>query len=85
MEDVGKNKMFLEDSFSVARILILFFFILLVVLASILDISGVVENMSSDRGYNEMSVTEREVAVVEYGRKTEVTENKTVVALIVLI
>ena len=82
MEDVGKNKMFLEDSFSVARILILFFFILLVVLASILDISGFVENMSSDRGYNEMSVTEREVAVVEYGRKTEVTENKTIQSIL---
>lgn len=82
MEDVGKNKMFLEDSFSVARILILFFFILLVVLASILDICGVVENMSSDRGYNEKSVTEREVAVVEYGRKTEVTEKKTIQSIL---
>ena len=50
--------MFLEDSFSVARILILFFFIALVLLATILDISGVVENRSCDPRDNEMSMTE---------------------------
>ena len=60
VENVGKTKykMFLGDSFSVARILILFFFILLVLLASILDICGYVENMSCDPGDNEMSMTE---------------------------
>ena len=52
--------MFLEDSFSVARVLILSFFILLVVLASILDISGIVENMSSDYGDNELLLTTKE-------------------------
>ena len=52
VEDVGKTKykIFLEDGFSVARILILFFFIFLVLLASILDICGYVENMSCDPG-----------------------------------
>ena len=65
---VGKNKMFLEDSFSVARVLILSFFILLVVLASILDISGIVENMSSDYGDNELLLTTKEdQSVVESG------------------
>ena len=68
VDNVGKNKMFLEDSFSVARVLILSFFILLVVLASILDISGIVENMSSDYGDNELLLTTKEdQSVVESG------------------
>ena len=37
--------MFLQDGFSVSRVLVLAFFILLVILASILDLSGVVETM----------------------------------------
>ena len=37
--------MFLQDGFSVYRVLVLAFFILLVILASILDLSGVVESM----------------------------------------
>ena len=44
-EDVSKSKMFLQDGFSVSRVLVLAFFILLVILASILDLSGVVETM----------------------------------------
>ena len=68
VDNVGKNKMFLENSFSVARVLILSFFILLVVLASILDISGIVENMSSDYGDNELLLTTKEdQSVVESG------------------
>ena len=76
VEDVGQKKMFLEDSFSVARILILSFFVLLVVLASILDISGVVENMSYDPANNEMSGTPKEVAE-ESCQDTGVRESET--------
>ena len=76
--------MFLEDSFSVVRILILSFFILLVVLASILDICGVVENMSSDPGDSEMSVTADRNVVEESGRGSGVTEKKTIESVLEL-